>query len=138
MYLCGWKIILFPSINMRYIVPLQLENHILAIYLCEVYHTSAVGKPYLSSSIYVKYIVPLPLENHTIVIHLRELYCTSVVEKSYLSLSIYVRYIVLSEYEFQSHSFSNHQLFILHNTPIHPLQVDFHPFIIIKSINIFV
>ena len=45
-YLCGWKSILLPSIYVRYIVPLRLENHTLAIYLCGIYHTSAVGKAY--------------------------------------------------------------------------------------------
>ena len=72
-------------------VPLQLEIH----------------------TIYVRYIVPLWLENHTLVIHLHKIYCTPAVGKTYPSLSIYVRYIVLLEYEFQSHSSSNHQLVIL-------------------------
>jgi hypothetical protein len=90
-------------IYVRYIVPLRLENHTLAIYLCEVYHTSAVGKSYfchlytwdilylcgwkiiLLPSIYVRYIVPLRLENHTLAIYLCEIYCTPAVGKSYLS-----------------------------------------------------
>ena len=82
-------------------------------HLYEIYCTLEVGKsfpcyPFMwdilylcgwkiipSSSIYVIYIVPLQLENYTL-IHL-----------------LMVRYVVPLEYEFQSHSSSNHQLFIL-------------------------
>ena len=66
-------------------IPLGLENHTLAIHLCEIYCTSGVGKSYLSHSfmwdilypwgwkiipepaIYMRYIVLLWLENHTLV-----------------------------------------------------------------------
>ena len=34
LYLCGWKIIPLSSIYVRYIVPLQWENHTLVIHLC--------------------------------------------------------------------------------------------------------
>jgi len=82
------------AIYVRYFVPLRVENH-------------------SQLSIYVRYFVPLQLENHTLVIHLCEIYSTPAVGNLYLSLFIYGEIFVLSEYEFQSHSSFNHQLFIL-------------------------
>src|SRR6266446_3473104 len=40
------------AIYVRYIVPLQLENHTFVIHLCDIYSTPAVGKLYLNSFVY--------------------------------------------------------------------------------------
>ena len=122
LYPYSWKII-------QHIIPLWLENHTLFIHLHEIFCTFAAGKSFfrpgdlsyefheylgtfhtpqfISLEIFTYTIlygfIPLQLENDMI-------YHTSAVGKSYP----FMRYIILSEYEFQSHSSSNYQLFILY------------------------